>query len=230
MSACFGTAKRCLVFVAIQEMAIVVFVLGLFQIVGMGAFIVALVAMSAWLLMVGAACCDTKIVGRIAFRDFFVIANIWLAVLASASFGSILEWDYRGIAFIPTGMLLVVLISVQDSVQWHLRFISIFTSLLLAAALAVILVVINLGLLPGQSKTPILYTISGIGNIPLSISAYGTFNDSILALLLLALSDVRARWPNRKRGTLRTVRIQLDGKDALERTEVDLSYLERFMF
>lgn len=74
-------------------------------------------------------------------------------------------------------------------------------------------ILLNLGVFPDQSPSAALYMVTGIGKFPLSISAYGTFNDALVAPVVLNMNEIRHRWPNRKKGTMRTAMLPVEGKD-----------------
>lgn len=222
-----GTPLRFGISASINVAATALGCLADFKIVSNQVMISVATVIPAWILLSVSIFCDLAIVKRILFRDVVVFANLWLAVLFTIGFACILDWDTRGCANIPVYVAVLVSMSLVDAFPFHIRVATVPLLISLMSTVVFLMLCVNLGLLPDQNPNAVLYTIRGVGNIPLSVSAYGTFNDAGTALLLLNLNEIRARWPNRKKGTLRTVKVSVEGKDAPG--GIDYAWVEKFV-
>lgn len=226
-----GTPGRMMVCMASLNVGVVLACLGLFKLIPAPVMIADSVALSVLIAVLQSLAIDLHVAARIVLRDTFFLANIFFATLVGVGNACCLNWDYRGLCLIPLYIFSTITVSIVDACPFYVRIFAITLALNFAGTLVLNLVLLNLGVFPDQSPGATLYTIEGIGVFPIRISAYGVFNDATVALVLLNVNEIRLRWRNRARGTLRAVTVPIEGKDVdVDSGDwVDMSWMSRYV-
>jgi hypothetical protein len=208
----FGSTRKIIVANSFINSSAVIVILGLFDWYSPVVSLVLAAVSTIIIILVIMCAVDTRIAQH-SF-DLSAISYIGLSILRAVSLCIICEWKNAAVAMMVLTISTSILSTLTDSLPMNIRLrlasYNGATVVIVMVLLQVILV--NFGVIPGQVQNAVFLVINtDAAKWPLTVSAYGVFNDSAIATIVLGLDLCMLRY--RQPGTLRILAMRFHGLD-----------------